>query len=469
MHSSYVFRNYLFRIGLINYQDFPKIIEDINNPKSQILSLSQLLETAIKIDPFEFAERVFLSWKKCEEEKRLERLLEIRKSSLLRKKLKYFLLWKMQNSPKIRSKPPFEHLYREPREPLNMSYNIFSKSNSERSNSLSCKSEAKQLLSTTSSKPLMYTRKDSPESLEGFKKKPTFYRLYEDAAAKESSLERTRKEIMTREMEECTFRPIVTSQNDRLGSVFERLHQSDSKERDQLYKYQRENKETQECTFKPKINPPKTPPGEKSYNKLYQDAEVQRQKLREKELVNKDKEIKECTFRPAVNPNSNYIGTGNVYEKLYNNFQEMQKERQKKLMESRIKEVAEVQFVPKLMSPKVSTEPVAYVRLYGEAEKRKEKQKLVEEQERERSKSAPRAKKTDEVPRFEHLYALHKDKIERNAVLQEKYLKESGVVFKPNLVKNTGTPKRKRDFSPKMPYPTPKNPYSDISSQSSFT
>lgn len=270
-----------------------------------------------------------------------------------------------------------------------------------------------------------------------------------------------------KELEECTFRPKVSpSHNDRNGSVFEKLNHSDLKEKEKVYQKIRDHKEMNGCTFKPKINSAKQFSSDNSFSKLYKDAEIQRQKIRNIELNEKDKDLENCTFRPLVK-GSAVESSENVYEKLYNNFQEIQKERKRKQVESQEKEIAEVQFVPRLVTPqKGSSEVPVYARLYAEVEKRKEKmKKKTEEREQERSKSATRMRKPDEPPRFEHLYALHREKKDKQAALQEKYFKESGIVFKPNTSKKDI--KVHRQYSPKGPYPMPKNPYSDISSFSS--
>lgn len=283
-----------------------------------------------------------------------------------------------------------------------------------------------------------------------------FNRLYNHAASKELILENNRNQVFLKEMEECTFRPKVTSELDRSGNVFERLHQSGIYQKESpLIKYN-EYKEIQECTFSPKINPPRHTSAERPFNKLYNDAEIQRKKITEKELKQKQSEIVDCTFRPNINGTTGQVpvSNSNVYEKLYNNFQEIQKQRVHKQGPGR--EVAEVQFVPKLMSQGENLGK--YSRLYAELEKKKEKPK-----ERERSNSAPRRKKSDEIPRFEHLYALYKDKQDRNQVLQDRFLKESGVVFKPNLNKTVTSKPKAREFSPKLAYPLPKNPNNDSS------
>ena len=347
---------------------------------------------------------------------------------------------------------------------------ILSKSNSDRSKSLSSSLEVKKLLSSSSSKPLTLSRRQSPSetSMQSRKKSP-FDRLYDNAYNKEAALIQNRNAAVSKELEECTFRPTVINYNERTGSVFEKLHYSDISEKEKLYQNQREHKEMIGCTFKPKINNNKNATTDNSFEKLYKDAEVQRQKIREKELMENDKDIIDCTFRPTLQTvNTSY--SGNVYEKLYNNFQEIQKERKRKQLENLEKEVAEVQFVPKLITPKHdSGDMPVYARLYAEVEKRKEKAKKQTE-EKERSKSATRIRKTDEPPRFEHLYALHKEKIQKQGLLQEKYLKDSGIIFKPNINKTSNSRNNSQIFpkSP-IPYPMPKNPYSDISSHSSFS
>ena len=278
-----------------------------------------------------------------------------------------------------------------------------------------------------------------------------------------------RKEEISKELEEWTFRPTVVNYSEQAGLVYEKIHYKEVKEKEVMHQKTRDNNEMSEFTFKPKINPQKYYSSDSSFEKFYKDAEVKREKIRHKELSEKDKDIVDCTFRPVIK-NVLLEGTGNVYEKLYNNFQEIQKERRRKLLENQVKEVAEVQLIPRLVTPKqYYSEIPVYTRLYAEVEKRKEKmRRQVEERDRERSTSATRMKKTDEPPRFEHLYALHKDKKEKQVALEERYMKEAGIIFKPNISKKDAN-KVLKQYSPKGPYPMPKNPQSDISWQSFHT
>ena len=280
------------------------------------------------------------------------------------------------------------------------------------------------------------------------------------------NLKKNRKEAISKELEECTFRPNVVNHEDREGSVFEKLNYRDVKEKEVIYQKIRDNKEMSGCTFKPKINSPKNFSSDNSFEKLYKDAEVNRQKIRNTELKEKDKDIVDCTFRPVIK-NVLPEGTGNVYEKLYNNFQEIQQERKRKQMEKHVNEIAEVQLIPRLVTAKQnSSEIPVYTRLYAEVERRKEKmRRQVEERDNERSKSATRIRKPDEAPRFEQLYALHKGKKDKQVALEERYMKEAGIIFKPNTSKKEVN-KSIKQYSPKGPYPMPKNPQIDISWQS---
>jgi hypothetical protein len=458
MQVSYSFRNYLLKVvikkkGLISYSDFSRIPEESQNTKSIILNLSQVLDVQIRSSPIgtfysELAQRVFKYFFYHQQERALKSSLEIKALSSTREKMRFFFRWsKILGQPSDRlSTLSYLKEYSRP-----ASHSV---SQSVRSQSLSVKSEAKQLLSSSSSKPLIRGRVESV--FDHNSRKSPFNRLYDHAANKEVTLEKNRTDFIMREMEECTFRPKVNCDVDRAGNVFDRLSQSDSRIRDTIGLNYKEVQEMQECTFSPKINPPKSPYKEKAFEKLYNDAEAQRKKFMEKELQQKHSEVIDCTFRPNINGNSGQVTAGNVYEKLYNNFQEIQKQRIKKQLAGQLEE-AEVQFVPKLMTQ--AEGPGKYSRLYAEVEKKKRPEK-------ERSSSAPRRKKSDEIPRFEHLYALHREKQERQVVMQDRYLKETGVVFKPNLAK-TLTPKSKRD-SPKMAYPLPRNPNLDSASLSSF-
>ena len=325
---------------------------------------------------------------------------------------------------------------------------------------MSIKSEAQQLLNSSSSKPIIRSKFES-ESIfsQNSRQSSPFDRLYNNAAHKEAILEKSRTEAIIREMDECTFRPKVTNELDRNGSVFERLSQNDSRLTDSVGLRYKESKEMQECTFSPKINAQKGPSRERPFEKLYKDADDQRKRFMEKEYQYKQSEVVDCTFRPNVSGTAGQGTAGNVYEKLYNNFQEIQKQRIKKQLEG-YDEGADIKFIPKLMT---RTEGIGkYSKLCDEVEKKK-----VQFNEKEKSASVKRRNGSDEVPRFEQLYALHKEKQERNVALQDRFLKESGVVFKPNLGKS-GTPKGQRDFSPKMAYPMPRNPNSEAAFFSSF-
>ena len=344
------------------------------------------------------------------------------------------------------------------------SFNSFKDFPQENNNNYRTSSDIKHLLSSSLSKPIIPTMKrSSSNSLYEKEDRDSFFnRLYEDAAKKKIFLQKVQNQEKDKELEECTFRPEITDYGQKKGSVYERLNSIDNKEKEEFYKIQKESKELEGCTFRPKINS-KSASIDVSFEKLYKDAEVQRQKQRVKEMVEKKKEMTDCTFRPTV-LNPTVSSSGSVYEKLYNSYQESQKERRRLELERKNKEDEEVKFIPKLLTPKKEGDntPV-YARLYAEVEKRREKLKKNNE-ERERSNSAPRAKKMEDPPRYEHLYSMHKETQERKMVLQEKYFKESGVSFKPDLNKNN-TPKKS---NPKIQYPLPKKPSIDNFSESSI-
>ena len=282
-------------------------------------------------------------------------------------------------------------------------------------------------------------------------KSALFNRLYEDAAKKKYLLEKAQNDEKDKGMEECTFRPEITDYNSKKPPVFERLNYSDIKEKEEFYRKQKESKELEGCTFRPKTNSVTNLSMDGSFDKLYKDAEAQRQKLRAKELIEKDRELADCTFRPTVlNPST--TSSGSVYEKLYNSYQESQKNKRRLELERKTKEDEESKFIPKLLTPKKEGDSTpVYARLYAEVEKRKEKLKKKTE-EKERSNSASRSiRKSDEPPRYEHLYSLHKEAQEKKAQLQEKYYKESGLCFKPDTTKSN-TPKRSQAHSPKSSY-----------------
>lgn len=256
---------------------------------------------------------------------------------------------------------------------------------------------------------------------------------------KKKSIERLRLEQKTKELEECTFRPEITEFSQRFSPVYSKFNPTDLKEKEEFYRQQKSQKELEGCTFQPKTNTHKALSLDRSFEKLYKDAEVHRQKMRSKELVEKDKEIANCTFKPAVlNPSKS--NAGNVYEKLYKSYQESQREKRRLQMEKEAKEIEESTFVPKLVTPKRECDgqvPV-FERLYAQVEKKKEKLKKQEEEVKARPSSVARSKRSSEdPPRFESLYALHKESSQKKLALQEKLLKESGALFKPDTSKSS--------------------------------
>lgn len=257
---------------------------------------------------------------------------------------------------------------------------------------------------------------------------------------KKKSVERLRLEQKTKELEECTFRPEITEFSQRFSPVYSKFNPAHLKEKEELYRQQKSQKELEGCTFQPKTNTHKALSLDRSFEKLYKDAEVHRQKMRSKELVEKDKEIANCTFKPTVlNPSKS--NAGNVYEKLYKSYQESQREKRRLQMEKEAKEIEESTFTPKLITPKKECDDqvTVFERLYSQVEKKKEKLKKQEEEEvKARPSSVARSKRSSEdPPRFESLYALHKESSQKKLALQEKLLKESGALFKPDTSKSS--------------------------------
>ena len=286
----------------------------------------------------------------------------------------------------------------------------------------------------------LYQFRDLHESQESLNQEPSFGdRLYNQATQKAKPSLPTSE---AKSLEECTFRPEISTYGQSKSSVYQNFDPAAHKEKEEFYKHQKAQKELEGCTFHPRTNFGKNLSLDRSFEKLYHDAEVHRQKMRNKELVEKDKEIAECTFKPQVlNPSKSV--SGNVYEKLYKNYQESQREKRRLQLEKEAKEIEESTFTPKLMTPKREGENVpVYIRLYSEMEKKKEKQRKEEEKIRPASVNQVRA--PEDPPRYESLYALHKETSQKRVALQEKVLKESGAVFKPNTSK-PGTPKRSRE------------------------
>jgi hypothetical protein len=281
-----------------------------------------------------------------------------------------------------------------------------------------------------------------------FDKKETdklFERLYSEAAKKKLALEQIRALEKDKDLEECTFRPEISESHVK-SVVFEGLSFEHVKEKEEFRKQQKTKIELQGCTFRPKTNSICVARNEKSFERLYSDAEIFRQKMRDKELQVKDREMDGCTFRPRVlKPCQS--ANGKVYENLYKKYQDTQKEKRRKEMEKLIQETDSNNFIPKLVTPRKTTDsPNVYARLYAEVQTRKQKEKKTQES------LSPRKtpKKSQEAgpPRYEILFALSKSSSLRKLELQSKLLKDAGISFKPDLSK-TNSPSRARSKNSK--------------------
>lgn len=445
---------------MINYSDFPKIHEDAGNPKNQILSLSHLLENAQQSDVFgnqhtDIADRIFRGWLNSQRENSIKKLIFIKTLYISRTKCRVLHSW---------GKKICARIVRDTPKSVDFGQNCMSAPSSVKHHpkhsqqTYSSVSDLKNLLSQTS-KPLISSMRHSNTNSfydrSGDDKSALYNRLYEEAAKKKLILEKAQNEEKDKGLEECTFRPEISEYSQRKTPVYDRITTTDLKEREEYYKKQKVEKELEGCTFKPKTNMSKTMSVDGAFDKLYRDAEVQRQKLRAKELSEKDRELVDCTFRPTVlNPSSG--ASGSVYEKLYKSYQDSQREKRRVEYERKSKEEEENVFMPKLLTPKKEGDSTpVHLRLYADMEKRKAREKVKveekdKEKERDRSASMSRIKKNDEPPRYEHLYAMYKESQGKKQALQEKLFKESGASFKPDTSKSN-TPKRLRSATPKVP------------------
>lgn len=92
--------------------------------------------------------------------------------------------------------------------------------------------------------------------------------LYYKQVQADAKIERAKQDRMGRELDECTFKPVTNTRypnnmHDRkvyekmamkAGTLFSDLQKKIRKEQSSLMDQQNQEKELQECTFKPKIN-----------------------------------------------------------------------------------------------------------------------------------------------------------------------------------------------------------------------
>ncbi|CAG9312634.1 unnamed protein product [Blepharisma stoltei] len=456
---SYDFRNYLFKAGLLNYSDFPKIYEDPSNPNSLIISLTSHLQDIFNSDFNDIAENIYSGWVQNQKECAARKIVFMKRRISVRECNTSFGIWKKisQNFElEQQFKKMKEYIVRLLKENKNLQQNQRKPRNSEPEihQSYFQKKAAMSLLESSSKQVSSSVFKEFPTtgsldlniiSDKDKEKSELFTRLYEEAAKKREVLEKVQEQFKDKDLVECTFKPDIYSNTQPNISVFERLQMSDKKLKEDFYKLKREEKELSECTFKPRVNSIRSSKSEHSFEKLYKDAEVQRQKQRTKEIIEKDKELENCTFKPSVSVMSRKSeDEPPIYIKLYNSYQDHQKEQRKKELEKKIEEEKNHPFTPKLMTPKrESSGTPVHERLYSEKEKREEKlKKQREEQEKEFEKarhgSVPRGE-SDEVPRYENLYQNFKEIQDKKVVLKEKFMKDAGISFKPDMTKSNNS------------------------------
>ena len=304
-----------------------------------------------------------------------------------------------------------------------------------------------------------------------------FDKLHSEAATKNEVKQMNEEIRRKREVQNCTFKPRLRSDSHVLNrsAVYERLSQSNRKEKQQYYELQKNANETRQCTFKPSL--PKTyhhTPSRSSigldeepvYSRLHKHAESIDQDRQAKALAKKDKELESCTFAPRINPSPSRgamsINRGNRFNELYLEHEEKKRKLAKKTLEKEDSLKKNYTFKPQLDQSRLSMKEdidasessvPRYERLYSKhAQKEKmlerKRRELVEEEKKLRAFVSNRSKisltaskevasSSTKNERFSKLYDQDKVYKQKKDELSKKLMQERGINFTPRINQNS--------------------------------
>lgn len=339
----------------------------------------------------------------------------------------------------------------------------------------------------TSAKKLPKTQSltEKPKSNGKITTSPKYDKLYSDSLHKEESLKIKQETHMKHLLKNCTFVPEI-NQNKIISEklkvpVFERLSKQPPKNTFEASETQKEMAEIQECTFRPQIlkyiAANNNIDGEaKAFQRLYENADIIRQNLKQKKQNYEEMAVQELNFVPEINESSSRIMNKkraetkeSPYERLYQ-ISVDKKRKGKNDGESYRNEEVECTFHPETFftedyqkKSKILQETKnsnIFDRLYnnklveGSSEKKQEQQ--IEK----------RPKPKDETPIFNKLYNQRNLKLKKQEEIKKEYMKEIGATFKPKINERKKSPLSKSFVKEKKTNDTNKPMNKSFSTQS---
>lgn len=285
-------------------------------------------------------------------------------------------------------------------------------------------------------------------------------KLYSDFLSKTETKAFINEKKQDKIDKECTFIPEINNKsilnNSKLNvPVFERLTNQTAKLDETEKNIIKLKEELQGCTFRPHVlDYFKNKPNENidPFIRLYDNAGVLQENLREKRLNSEKKKNEEFTCSPSINKESQNImqkkkeldaSTHSPHERLYSNYKEKQNYINQKQFEKSVNETRHCTFNPntsftfdyqkksKILEQR-NNDPNIFDRLYKSTEKLKvespsPRKPLQKSQKKDGGKT--------NTPVFNKLYNEMYQKKKRTENLVNNYMNEIGATFKPNLNK----------------------------------
>lgn len=280
-------------------------------------------------------------------------------------------------------------------------------------------------------------------------------KLYSDSFHKEEFIKLKKETQMKELLKNCTFVPEINRNKGIISEklnvpVFERL----SKETNGKNKYsenQREIIEIQECTFRPQvlkyIIPNNSERDPKAFQRLYQNAENNRQSQKLKKQIIEEAEMSNFNFVPEINESSSRLINKKRAMSKETTFNRLYQESVEKKLKSNNEEDEnknednECTFKPEtsftenyqkkskiLQEAKNSN---IYERLYQNKFSKGTPHNISNPEEK--LKSDKKIKKKEETPIFNKLYNQRFDRNKKHEEITKEYLKEIGATFKPKI------------------------------------
>ncbi|CAD8104442.1 unnamed protein product [Paramecium sonneborni] len=273
----------------------------------------------------------------------------------------------------------------------------------------------------------------------------TCERLYMEGIVQKVKKEQYEQEKQQLELKDCTFKPQVNVENIRNKEieVFDRLYRTQLVSKNDFSEI-KQKQEISQCTFTPSINKQeqisnflpldnKQTAQTQIFDRLFQES-IQRSNLKSSYAPYREqKQLQECTFKPQISNRQLNRSGDDIFKRLHNESVEKQQIQAFQKLDKESKELEQCTFKPKIntncnFSPNVQP---AFDRLYMLSTK--SKKTLFDD-----SQQKPTINKTKDQSSIQNNESLfermksHVDKKKRN-IYQIKQEVDKELTFKPNI------------------------------------